>query len=156
MPEPLAIPESKFTKWMMFSVSLGLVIAGILPIRKEPIVTILTILNFGPMSYKLFKMAMDPLPRLIFTDEGIEDRNNGLGLVAWKDIEYAFITSIHQNKFINLRLRNEDEYFARLGTWRRRSARINKSMGFVSVSIAMAGLKPKPQELLAMIDQRIG
>jgi hypothetical protein len=156
MPETIEIPESRSTKWFLFVFVFLLTIFSLWMARTEPLIGYSGAVFGGYMSMLWFKMIMDPRARVTLTNEGIEDRNNGFGVIAWRDIDIVTVQSVQHSEFISIRVYNEDEYLKRLSAWKRRTAKLNRALGFSPITIPIVGLKIKSEELLAMIQKRIG
>jgi len=98
---------------------------------------------------------MDPRPRLVLDDDGLEDRNNGMGVIAWEDIARISDGEANGAVFINLFVRNEEEYLSRVSNLKRKTLQLNKKLGYSSITIAMAGIKLGADELMRMIRARM-
>jgi hypothetical protein len=154
MAEHIEIPESKSTKWVLFGISLLFTFAGLWLSRTEQLLGLLCAIFFGYMSSVWLRKVMDPRARVTLTHDGIEDRNNGFGLVAWSDIDLAYLNKIEGTEFISIRVHNEDDYLQRLSTFKRRTSKLNRALGHPPISISLVGLKIKGEELLTMIQKR--
>jgi hypothetical protein len=152
--ERIEIPQGKFVYWMILAFALGFIFFGIYLYQETPMLGGVLILFACFIGVKIFRLIMDPRPRLVLDHEGVEDRNNGMGLIAWGDITRTSIDISNGQEFINLFVRNEDEYLSRVSKMKRATLKLNKSLGFSPITIAMSGIKMPASELLALINSR--
>ena len=121
------------------------------------IVGLASILFFGLVGIYLFKKLFDKSPGLIISAEGVFDNSTGVsvGFVPWTDIVEIKETKVFNQSFINLVVKNPQEYIdsPRIA-FKRRLMQINyKSYGTV-IGISTNGLKIKYKELKALLDER--
>lgn len=115
----------------------------------------LCVVFFGLCVLVFFRQLFDDRPRLTIDDRDITDRTLGVGLIAWSDIESAYLASISGNAFICLDLRNTDAYLQRLSPIKRKAAKANTALGFPAFSLNLSGVQAKPEEVLEFILMRI-
>jgi hypothetical protein len=156
MADRIDIQENRTGKWIFFFLSLALTAGGLWYANKNTLVGLLCAVFFGYVSSVWVKKLMDPRTRLSLKHDGIEDRDNGFGLVAWGDIASANLETVRSATFISLHVVNEEAYLDRLGPIKRRAAMLSKSLGHSAVTVPMSGLQIKADELLSMIQKRIG
>ena len=132
-----------------------------IPIFSNPtvlfIVGLAGILFFGLVGFFIFKKLFDKSPGLIISDEGVFDNSSGVsvGFVPWTDIVEIKETKVLNQTFINLVVKNPQDYIDRQkSVFKRKSIQINyKSYGTV-IGISANGLKIKFKELKALLDER--
>jgi hypothetical protein len=156
MADRIDIKENRTGKWIFFAISLMLTAGGLWYANTDKLIGLGCAVFFGYVSSVWVKKLMDPRTRLSLKHDGIEDRDNGFGLVAWGDIASANLETVRSATFISLHVVNEDDYLNRLGPIKRRAAMLSKSLGHSAVTVPMSGLQIKPEELLKMIQLRIG
>jgi hypothetical protein len=121
------------------------------------IVGLVSILFFGLVGFFIFKKLFDKSPGLIITAEGVFDNSSGIsaGFVPWTDIVEIKETKVVNQLFINLVVKNPQDYIDRQkSAFKRKSIQINyKSYGTV-IGISTNGLKIKYKELKAILDSR--
>lgn len=110
-----------------------------------------SILFFGGCSLVFVQQIIDTRTRLELNERGIFDRTLGVGLIPWSDVESAYVLTIHQQSFVCLQLRNEDEWVDRLGATQRRLMGANRALGFQAFNINLSGLGAHPQEVLEIV-----
>jgi len=121
------------------------------------IVGLASILFFGLVGFFIFKKLFDNSPGLIISAEGVFDNSSGVsaGFVPWTDIVEIKETKVFNQSFINLVVKNLQDYIDRQkNAFKRKSIQINyKSYGTV-IGISTNGLKIKYEELKALLDSR--
>jgi hypothetical protein len=157
MAEKIDIPESRTARWLLFGMAFAFVIAAVWIYLSgvERVVTLGAAIVFAAVAIKLFSWAMSPGARVSITDLGIEDSNNGFGLIEWRDITGVRSAFVEQTEFISITVRNEAEYLARLSPMKRRMTGLGVRMGYSPITIGMFNLKITSQELVEMIEQRL-
>lgn len=93
-------------------------------------------------------------PRLILTDEGVEDVSLKMGVIEWQDIVGATVIRISRTAFIALDLVDEDKYLSRLPNFHKKMAGANEAFGFNRINLNLAGLSVEPEQLAEAIIQR--
>jgi hypothetical protein len=132
-----------------------------IPIFSNPtlvfIIGLASILFFGLLGFYIFKKLFDKSPGLIISDEGVYDNSSAVsaGFVPWTDIVEIKETKVVNQLFINLVVKNPQDYIDRQkSAFKRKTMQINhKNYGTV-IGISTNGLKIKYDELKALIDSR--
>ena len=103
-------------------------------------------------------MLIDRRPWLTLSDVGLANRFIGVGVIAWEDIEQAYLHQLHAGYMFNavapqqyvcLQLRNEAEYLARMSLWNR--LRWAPMPGVTRFHVNARGLQSSGPEILAHI-----
>jgi len=121
------------------------------------IVGLACILFFGLMGFFIFKKLIDNSPGLIISDDGVFDNSSGVsvGFVPWTDILEIKETKVLNQTFINLVVKNPQDYIDRQkSAFKRKYIQVNyKSYGTV-IGISANGLKIKFKELKALLIEK--
>ena len=121
------------------------------------VVGLSSILFFGLIGFFIFKKLFDNSPGLIISAEGVFDNSSSIsaGFIPWTDIVEIKETKVFNQTFINLVVKNPQDYIDRQkSAFKRKSIQINyKSYGTV-IGISANGLNIKFNELKALLDQR--
>lgn len=155
MSDRIEIPESRWATWLLFVMCVALMAACVYGFRERLWLVAVSVALVGWLAYWFFKRAMDARARVILSEIGIEDRNNGFGVIEWRDITSARKGRVDETEFISIAVRNEAEYLARLTPMKRRTSQLGVKMGYSPIMIAMFNLKITSDELHEMIEQRI-
>jgi hypothetical protein len=122
---------------------------------KAPIAGGVSLLFFGPGSLVLIWHVVDPRPRLVIDDEGIDDRMLGVGRIAWSDIESAYVRPVEGSDMICLIMSDPEVYLDRLSPYRHRLARADGDQGFAELNLDLAGAPVATDDVLALINAYI-
>ncbi len=108
---------------------------------------------FLPATAYAVTRAVRPPVALQLTADGLRDNSSvsAVGFVPWPEITGVGTAQISGSWLVGVHLRDPEEFVARLGMFRRMSARANLQMFGVPVWINPAGL-PDATELAGMID----
>ena len=155
--EKIEIRESRVARWVLFGITLSAAIAMslIFASSEDKLIVGIAIAVFAVIAIKLITWAMSPGARVSLNDIGIEDTNNGFGLIEWRDIRSASVGRVDESEFISITVRNEAEYLERLSPMKRRMSGLGIKMGYSPIMIAMFNLKIKSLVLHSMIEERI-
>jgi hypothetical protein len=121
------------------------------------IVGLASILFFGLAGFFIFKKLFDKSPGLIISDEGVFDNSSGAsaGFVPWTDIVEIKETKTFNQSFINLVVRNPQDYIDRQNSaFKRKLTKINYNSYGTVIGISANGLKIKYKELKDLLDER--
>jgi hypothetical protein len=155
--ERVEIPKAPGMLWLGLALSL-LMFAGSAWLIVTTIawpVGVLGVTLFGYNAKRLIFELLDPQPRVVLSEAGILDRENGFELIHWRDIEGVGIYEFKSIDYVFLTLRNEEEYLARLSLPRRLLVSINKLLGQPKILINMAGLKFETHALVELIQKYV-
>jgi len=109
-----------------------------------------SIIFFGIGIFVFIRKLLDKRPGLIINDLGLNDNSSGVagGQILWSDISDISILKIHRQKFIQLKVKNPDEYINRqTNTLKRKMMEMNFKMYGSPLSITSNGLKISFDEL---------
>lgn len=116
-----------------------------------------SILFFGIVGFFIFKKLFDKSPGLIISADGVFDNSSGAGagFVPWTDIVEIKEIKTHNQFFINLVVRNPQDYIDRQNSaLKRKLTKINyNSYGTVN-GISANRLKIEYKELKDLLDER--
>lgn len=109
-------------------------------------------LFFGYAFFYLLKRAKFGKDILIVDDKGITDNSSALafGFIPWRDIENIYIDRFFCNQFIEIVLKNEEQYLKKLRGLKKLAVLVNKKKhSAVCITLNTTGISPK--ELLPKI-----
>jgi len=115
------------------------------------------ILFSGLAGFILFKKLSDSSFGLIISDEGVVDNSSGIsaGFVPWTDITAIKETRVFNQRFINLVVKNPQDYIARQKSFiKRKLVQSNYSSFGTAISISANGLKCNQSELKVILDNK--
>lgn len=118
---------------------------------------IVGLLFFGIVAIYAFKKLRDNSPGLIISDKGIVDNSSGVsaGFVPWTDVIAIQESRVFNNRFINLMVKNPEEYIARQkNIFKRKLVQSNYNSFGTAISISENGLKSNYQELKVLLDNK--
>jgi hypothetical protein len=170
--ETIEIPISKFKTILMLLGCLAFIIAGVCfvispdtflsPVaRSSAIIFIggcLGILFFGFVGFSIFKRVIDNSPGLIISVDGIIDNSSGVpaGFIPWSDIIAVKETVVANQRFINLVVRNPQEYIHRQkSAFKRKIMQKNYDIFGTAIGISANSLKIDYSELKGIIEKRV-
>lgn len=162
------IPLSKLKLILMLLGSALFVIGGILfiinPTRFESFIVrsptiifvsgCLSILFFGLLSYFILKKIKDKKPGLIISDLGLTDNSTALsvGFIPWIDIDSIKELRVFSQKFINIIVKNPEDYINRQKSPLKRKVSQQNYKRFGSpIEISTNGLKINYDKLFLLI-----
>ena len=112
-------------------------------------------LFFGYGFFYFLKRARQRKAILLVDDRGITDNSSAIafGFIPWSDINDIYLDSVWNNTFIELVLRNENEYINRSTGFRRMMILANKKMKHQSVCITLNGTGVSPYDVFPQIQE---
>jgi hypothetical protein len=116
-----------------------------------------SILFFGTVGFFIFKKLRDRSPGLIISDQGIVDNSSGIsaGFIPWTDILEINETKVINQTFINLIVKNPQDYIDRQkSVFRRKAMQLNYNSYGTVIGISANGLKSNYSELKAMLENK--
>ena len=149
--EKLIIQNSRWKHVLLLIGCIGFVIAGIWMVVAGKPFGWLAILFFGSGIPISIWQILDSRPRLIIDELGVLDRTLGVGLIAWDDIEAAYVRSINGNDFICLELKNAEEYAQKLSKVKRAMAAANRNLGFTDFNLNLSGVDARTEEVFELL-----
>ena len=167
----IEIPLSKKKLATLFAGSVIFVLLGLWfvihpPVIRNPVIGnpvlifiagIASILFFGIVGFYIFKKLFDNSPGIIISDEGVFDNASGVcvGFIPWTDIIEIGETIVANRKFINIIVKNPQDYIDReKSAFKRKLIQMNyKSYGTV-IGIQSSGLKCTYDQLKTLIEER--
>lgn len=170
-PKQIEIQHSKLKLTLMFLGSIIFVGLGIwfvtIPTETDNLIlaspTLLfvvgfaSILFFGFVGFSILKKLGDKSPGLIISEEGVVDNSSGVsvGFIPWTDILEIKETKVVNQKFINLVVKNPQEYIDRQQSlFKRKAMQINHNSYGTVIGISANGLKSNYKGLKLLIDNK--
>lgn len=120
------------------------------------IVGLASIVFFGFAGFFIFKKLGDKSPGLVISDEGVFDNTSAVsaGLVPWTDVLEIRETKVANQTFINLVVKNPQEYIDKQkSAFKRKLMQINYETYGTVIGISANGLKCDYRELKATLDK---
>lgn len=121
------------------------------------IVGSLSILFFGYIGFWIFKKLFDKAPGLLISKEGIMNNSSGFSkqFIPWTDILSFNITSVQRQTFVNIVVRNPEDYINREKNFmKRKLMKMNLDQFGSVISISSNGLKCSWNELNRTLVQK--
>ncbi len=118
---------------------------------------LVSILLFGSAAFFNLKKLRDNSPGLIITEVGVTDNSSAtsIGFIPWEDVIKIEEIKVAHQKFINLIVKNPQEYINKQkSAFKRKTMEINYNMYGTVVPISANSLKCKHSELKAMLEQK--
>jgi hypothetical protein len=97
------------------------------------------------------RQLSDRGPCLVITDEGINDKRLGMGLIRWSDVKQVRMQGVGGAYFISLDLANREQYLSRLPAFTRISNQIWRLYNVSPIHIKVAYMDVSPDEMFEMI-----
>lgn len=120
------------------------------------IVGLASIIFFGFAGFFILKKLGDKSPGLVISDEGVFDNTSAVsaGLVPWTDVLEIRETKVANQIFINLVVKNPQEYIDKQkSAFKRKLMQINYDTYGTVIGISANGLKCDYRELKAILDK---
>jgi len=170
--ETIAIPLSKLKITVMLFGCLLFVIAGlsfvISPasftsiICRSPTMIFISgcmgIVFFGFLGFSIFKKVIDNTPGLIISRDGITDNSSGVpaGFIPWSDIKAVKETVVANQRFINLIVKNPQDYIDRQqSAFKRKIMQKNYDIFGTEIGISANALKINYRDLKQILEKRV-
>lgn len=118
----------------------------------------LSIVFFGFVGFSMYKKVIDNTPGLIISGEGITDHSSGVpaGFIPWSDINAIKESVVANQRFINLVVKNPQEYIHRQkSAFKRRVMQRNYDVFGTAIWISTSGLKINHKELKGILEKRL-
>lgn len=97
------------------------------------------------------RQLSDRGPCVVITDQGINDKRLGMGLIRWSDVAGVRMQGIGGAYFISLELSNSERYLSRLSAFTRVSNQIWRLYNVSPIHIKVAYMDVSPDEMFEMI-----
>jgi hypothetical protein len=118
----------------------------------------LGIVFFGFVIFFIFKKIIDNSPGLIISADGITDNSTGVaaGFIPWSDIIAVKETVVASQKYINLVVKNPQEYIDRQNSaFKRKITQKNYDIFGTVIGISANSLKISYGELKGILEKRV-
>jgi hypothetical protein len=170
--EAIEIPISKIKMILMLLGCLLFILAGLnfvispakftsIICRSNTIIFIagsLGIVFFGFLGFTIFKRVIDNTPGLIISGDGITDNASGVpaGFIPWSDIIAVKETVVANQRFINLVVKNPQDYIARQkSAFKRKIMQKNHDLFGTGIGITANTLKINYKDLKKILEKRV-
>ena len=97
------------------------------------------------------RQLADRGPCVVITDQGINDKRLGMGLIRWSDVQQVRMQGVGGAYFISLELSNREQYLARLSAFTRMSNQVWRLYNVSPIHIKVAYMDVSPDEMFEMI-----
>jgi len=118
----------------------------------------LGIVFFGFVGFSMFKRVIDSTPGLVISEDGITDNSSGVpaGFVPWSDIIAVKETVVANQRFINLVVKNPQDYIGRQKSrLKRKIMQKNYDLFGTAIGISANSLKINYRELQRILEKRL-
>jgi hypothetical protein len=118
----------------------------------------LGILFFGFVGFSIFRRVIDNTPGLIISEDGITDNSSGVpaGFIPWSDIIAVKEAVVANQRFINLVVKNPQDYIHRQkSAFKRKVMQKNYEIFGTGIGISTNSLKINYRELKGIIEKRV-
>jgi hypothetical protein len=95
-------------------------------------------------------------PTVTISETGLWDRRLGIGEIPWADILGLVVVENRGTRYIQLRLRNDTSYIARMPPLTRAISGGVRGVGLSPFNISFAGLSPGLEQALPLIEMKVG
>jgi hypothetical protein len=170
--QTIEIPLSKFKIVMMLLGCLAFVTIGVFFVTSSErflsimarssakifIAGCLGIVFFGLIGFSMLKKIFDNSPGLIISEGGITDNSSGVpaGFIPWSDIVAVKETTVAGQRFINLVVKNHEDYVQRQkSALKRWIMRKNFKTYRTGIGISANALKINLDDLKRIIEKRL-
>jgi hypothetical protein len=115
---------------------------------------IIGLIFFGFCAFFLIKQVFKSKPIIILNSEGFYDYSSALSakklLISWKDISKIEETSMLNQEFVSVYLKQPEEFLAKLSSFQRKAVQANIRMGFGEINITLQSAKHCTNEQLCV------
>ncbi len=97
-------------------------------------------------------------PAVIIDQDGITDHasGSGVGFIAWDEIERFDVYWFEEQRLLGIWPKDEAALAERIGSWKARALRINKSLGVAPVNIADVAVSMELENIGEAMAERLG
>jgi hypothetical protein len=113
------------------------------------------VIFFGLCAVFIAKQMATGGPRIVIDQNGIFDRTNGLGTIEWRDVISVWVAELQGQKFLCLELKHAEEHLARLSSFRRKLATVNRELGFTEFVLNITGTGADAEGLAEAITKEL-
>ena len=100
-------------------------------------------------------LYFDRRPRLVINQIGVSDQRSKAGVIEWRDISSLNIVRTKNTQHIQLGVVEPAKYFSRMGKLQKLGAKLDNAVGLDEISINATGLEMSPDEIAAIISERV-
>jgi hypothetical protein len=118
---------------------------------------LISITFFGFVGLLILRKLVDKSPGLIISDKGITDNSSGVnaGFIPWSDIIAIKETKVVNQKFINIVVKNPDEYIDRQkSSFKKKTMKANYKMFGTAIAISTNALKYDYADLKRLLETK--
>lgn len=111
------------------------------------------VIFFGYCMLFYIKRNQENKDLIIVDKNGITDNSTAIsvGFIPWEDIDNIYINSMLNNKFILVKLKNEEKYLNKVSFAKQKLMLVNKKMGYEIISITLNSTGIQPEKFLQEI-----
>ncbi len=111
------------------------------------------VMFFGYCMLFYIKRNQENKDLVIVDKNGITDNSSviSVGFIPWEDINEIYINSILSNKFILVKLKNEDKYLNKSSFFKQKAMLENRKMGYEIIDITLNSTGVQPEKFLQEI-----
>lgn len=107
---------------------------------------------FGAATIKIFRSLLRGGPEFTFDSSGIRLQQSGI-VMQWTEIEDFSVVKVRRAKFLALKFRNPEQFFARISSLQAKLARINNAVGWGHWQLSFSGITPGIDQAVRFAEQ---
>lgn len=167
MDETIVVKQSRKGAFLYICGALGMVLLSLFILFGDltenslkrtlfKVIGVLGFLFFSYCSIFLIKKTLSGKALLMVTADGITDNSSAVafGFIPWSDIERIYLGSMMDNVFIEVQLKNEEDYIGKLRGIKKQAVLANRRMGHQAVCITLNSSGVSPQDLIGELQRR--
>jgi hypothetical protein len=115
------------------------------------VIGLLNVVAFGLGLARFSFLLLRRKPALVIDESGIFDDGSavGAGFIPWSEIEAIYVPKFTSQAFMRVFVKNIDEIFSRLSSWKVRLMRMNRSLTGSAINVPVGLLHITREELIA-------
>lgn len=119
--------------------------------RSDLVLGIALVTVFGLLALMAMRSVLDPRPRLVIDDEGIEDRTLGLPKIPWDAIRSARPGALRNLPLLCLEMHDEAAWLAKLSAPRAAIVKRLRAAGLTAICVNLLGTQISPTVLAELV-----
>ncbi len=110
-----------------------------------------------PMIFIFLWAIFDSRPRLILDEDGVIERDLGVGKIFWKDIKGLSVRTAYKNDFVCLYMDEDSNqrYLSNVSSIKRKLLTANVALGWPPLILKLSGIKGSTEEIFQAIVQHV-
>lgn len=160
MTEPIIIPSNKLGNLFYAVISFLFVFVGffmcLIPDILIQFIGVIAILFYGLCFVTFLKRIVNKTPILLINDLGVSDHSTAIaiGFIPWQDIEAIQLTSLFNQTFISISVKDQQSYLKKMTVLQRLTTKANLKMGYPLINITLNTTGQKPEKVMEEIERQ--